>query len=81
MDIVSCSWHEFLDEPTTSCKKVAREISDPRVSAALLQQCEEAGIKPLSVRAPSAVEIDELSLGEGALLSLFVTLTSNIRVW
>jgi acetyltransferase-like isoleucine patch superfamily enzyme len=32
------------------------------------------------VRAPNVVQMDKVQLGEGAILSPFVTLTSNIRI-
>ena len=39
-----------------------------------------AGVAPWSVRAGNIVIMDEVEIGPGALLSPFVTLTSNIRI-
>lgn len=38
------------------------------------------GIEPWTVQADSATVMDDVSIGEGAILSPYVTLTSNIRV-
>jgi len=38
------------------------------------------GVEPWTVRASNVVVMDEVALGRGAVLSPFVTLTSNIRI-
>lgn len=61
-------------------KRVALAIADADTRRALADRCEEAQIGFLEVRAASVVEMDDVRLGEGAILSPFVTLTSNIRI-
>lgn len=73
------SFGAFLAQPAC-VRHVGIAIADSRVRERLAKQCEEAGVRPWSVRAQNAVLMDDVHIGEGALLSPFVTLTSNIRV-
>ncbi len=43
-------------------------------------RCRDAGIGFLSARSATHVEMDEVEIGEGALLSPYTTVTSNIRI-
>lgn len=61
-------------------RRIAIAIADGQVRARLAEQCAAAGIGFLSVKAANVVEMDDIDLGEGAILSPFVTLTSNIRI-
>lgn len=45
-----------------------------------LQDDAQAGVALREVRAANVVEMDEVVIGDGACLSPFVTLTSNIRI-
>ena len=71
-----------FDEFAASGKErhVALAVADSRLRAALAQKCEAAGAKFFSVWASNAIRMDEVEIGEGALISPFVTLTSNIRI-
>lgn len=60
--------------------KVAIAIADSQVRARLAQKCRMAGTQFFNVIAVSAVMMDSIELGEGALISPFVTLTSNISI-
>lgn len=73
------SYQEFLESPA-QIRYVTIAIADGKVRERLSLQCERDGVAPFSVRAQSAVVMDEVSFGEGALLSPFVTCTSNIRI-
>jgi sugar O-acyltransferase (sialic acid O-acetyltransferase NeuD family) len=46
----------------------------------LALQCAAEGLGFFEVRAPNVVQMDDVQLGPGAILSPFVTLTSNIRI-
>lgn len=46
----------------------------------LAQRCEMNDVGFFEVRAASVIQMDEIAIGEGAILSPFVTLTSNIRI-
>jgi sugar O-acyltransferase (sialic acid O-acetyltransferase NeuD family) len=59
---------------------VSIAIADPYVRERLATRCESDGILSMTVRATNVISMDEVALGEGAILSPFVTLTSNIRI-
>ena len=46
----------------------------------LAARCRADGVRPWTVRAANVMVLDEVTLGEGAILCPFVTLTSNIRI-
>jgi len=43
-------------------------------------RCENEGVRPWSVVAENVVQMDDVKIGAGAILSPFVTLTSNITI-
>lgn len=55
-------------------------IADSAVRARLDERCGADGVHAWSVRAAHVVTMDDVTLGEGAILSPFVTLTSNIHI-
>lgn len=61
-------------------KSVAIAIAGSQVRERLAARCAGAGIALAHVAAPNVVVMDEVMIGEGAILSPFVTLTSNIRI-
>lgn len=73
------TWAEFLVRPA-SYRSVALAIANSSIREALAQRCHAAGVELLSVQASNVVRMDDITLGEGVLLSPFVTLTSNIRI-
>lgn len=73
------TWAEFLARPA-SHRSVALAIANTSIREALAQRCQAAGVELLTVQAANVVRMDDVTLGEGALLSPFVTLTSNIRI-
>lgn len=72
-------WNGFVERGNTQ-KHVCIAIADPRTRQGLAEKCTRAGVPLIEARAASAVLMDQVSLGEGACLSPFVTLTSNIRI-
>ena len=70
---------EFLACPATE-RHVALAIANSAVREKLAQQCSQDGILPWTVQAANAVVMDEVQIGQGALLCPFVTLTSNIQI-
>lgn len=58
----------------------ALAVANSLIREKLAARCVADGILPWSVSAHNVVIMDDVSLGEGALLSPFVTLTSNIRI-
>src|SRR5690606_28854820 len=58
----------------------ALAIANARVREALDHRCRTAGIDVIGVFAANVIIMDDVEIGPGALLSPFVTLTSNIRI-
>ena len=73
------TFEQFLAEDCSE-RHVALAIANSRVREMLAQRCAGASIRFWTIRAPNVVEMDGVTLGEGAILSPFVTLTSNIRI-
>jgi sugar O-acyltransferase (sialic acid O-acetyltransferase NeuD family) len=73
------SWTEFLDRPADE-RSVAIAIANSSIRESLAKRCRDAGVSLLKVQAANAVQMDNVVIGDGALLSPFVTLTSNIRI-
>ena len=61
-------------------KRVAVAIASSRARQLVVERCRSAGLAFFEVRAGNVVAMDDVELGEGALISPFVTLTSNIRI-
>lgn len=73
------TYQEWLGRPSEShFMNVA--IANSRVRERLVQRCETDGVKFFEVRASNVVELDAVSIGEGAILCPFVTLTCNIQI-
>lgn len=70
---------QFASAPAAR-RQVAVAIASSRARQAVVERCREAGLTFFEVRAGNAVEMDDVQIGEGALISPFVTFTSNIRV-
>lgn len=73
------TYAQFLAEPAAQrhvVLAIANSAVREKLAACLLQD----GVQPWAVQAPNVVFMDEVVLGEGAILSPFVTLTSNIRI-
>ncbi|MEJ7137267.1 acetyltransferase [Amphibiibacter pelophylacis] len=69
----------WLQRPASS-RHMCLAIANSRVREALVQRCAAAGVQFFEVRASNVVQMDEVYVGEGAILCPFVTLTSNIRI-
>lgn len=72
-------WTRFIDEPVER-RSACLAIANSRVREKLFNQCIDGGIKIIGIRAANVIEMDDVEIGEGALLSPFVSLTSNIRI-
>ena len=73
------SWERFRAEPAAE-RGVALAIARSDVREMLDERCAAAGVAVIDVRAPSVVVMDDVEIAPGAVLSPFVTLTSNIRI-
>ena len=72
-------YSEFL-EIQASEHRVAIAIADTGKRKKLAERCLNDGLKAWTVKAQNIVTMDDVNLGEGAILSPFVTLTSNIII-
>lgn len=73
------SYAAFIDTPAAS-RRIAIAIANGKIRERLAAQCAADGVFPWTVRARNVVEMDCVQLGEGTILSPFVTLTSNISI-
>ena len=73
------SYPEFLAVDAAE-RRVVLAIADGAVRERLAARCREDGVLPWSVSAGNVVIMDNVQVGDGAVLSPFVTLTSNIRI-
>lgn len=69
----------FLNEGASD-RFVAIAIADGEVRELLAAKCSADQVSPWSVQAESVVVMDDVTIGDGALLSPFVTITSNIQI-
>lgn len=72
-------YDEFLAIPAGQ-RWLSVAIANSRVREAIAGRIASDGVQPWSVRSSQGVIMDEVTLGEGALLSPFTSLTSNIRI-
>lgn len=73
------SYSEFLALNVTN-KFVVLAIANSLIREKLIAKCEADEIDVLSVVADNAVVLDEVEIGEGAILCHFTQLTSNIKI-
>lgn len=73
------TWDRFRQTDAPS-RRVCLAIAASHVREKLARRCDEAGIGLFEARAANVVQMDGVVLGDGACLSPFVTLTSNIRI-
>lgn len=72
-------WDDFL-KSTADDKLVSIAIAASKPRETLAMRCDKTKIPLVEARAASVVEMDEVSIRDGACLSPFVTLTSNISI-
>lgn len=72
-------WANFLSRDGDG-KAVCIAIADSEIRKYLADKCAQASIPLVSARAATVVQMDDVIIGDGACLSPFVTLTSNIRI-
>ena len=68
--------HHFLTEPI-HCVIAIADFNTRRI---LTDKCLSNGIKIISVTAGNCFVMDEVVIGEGSILSPFVTITSNVTI-
>jgi sugar O-acyltransferase (sialic acid O-acetyltransferase NeuD family) len=73
------TYAQWMAEPASS-RHVCIAVANSQIRQRLALQCTADGMEFFEVRAPNVMQMDEVQLGKGAVLSPFVTLTSNIRI-
>ncbi len=73
------SWSSYLDAPFDN-KAACIAVAASTIREKLANKCHASNVSIVGARASSVVEMDDVVIGEGACLSPFVTLTSNIRI-
>ena len=73
------TYDQFLSEEASE-RFVAIAIASGRVREQLAAKCDADQVLHWTIRADNSVVMDDVIIGDGALLSPFVTLTSNIRI-
>lgn len=72
-------WGRFLAAEADD-RGACLAIANSRVRETLFDRCTDAGVEVIGTRASNAVEMDNVEIGVGALISPFVTITSNIKI-
>lgn len=73
------TYREFLNTPAVE-RHIVLAIANSAVRERLAKRCAEDTVRPWAVSASNVVTMDEVQIGDGAILCPFVTLTSNIRI-
>jgi sugar O-acyltransferase (sialic acid O-acetyltransferase NeuD family) len=73
------TYAQFLSEPART-RHVALAIANSKIRERLALRCVEDGVAAWSVAATNVEILDDVQIGEGAILCPFVTVTSNIRI-
>ncbi len=61
-------------------KYVSIAIANSAIRQQIAEKCLNDGLRFHEIRAANVIQMDDVQLGQGGLLSPFVTLTSNIRI-
>lgn len=70
---------QWMNEPASS-RQINVAIANSQVREKLVARCTADGVRFYEARAANVVKLDDVQVGEGAVLCPFVTLTSNVRI-
>jgi sugar O-acyltransferase (sialic acid O-acetyltransferase NeuD family) len=73
------TYAEWLTQAASS-RHISIAIARSAVRQQLVERCVADGVGFFEVRAANMVQLDDVKVGEGAILCSFVQLTSNIRI-
>lgn len=73
------TYSKWLSRPAKS-RHINIAIANSLVREKLVQRCQKDGVDFFEVRANNVVQLDDVQIGEGAILCPFVTITSNIKI-
>jgi sugar O-acyltransferase (sialic acid O-acetyltransferase NeuD family) len=72
-------YERFREEPC-AMRAICIAVADPWTRERLARKCADDGVEFFAVTASNVLVMDDVEIGEGGILSPFVTLTSNIRI-
>jgi sugar O-acyltransferase (sialic acid O-acetyltransferase NeuD family) len=73
------TYAQWMAEPAGS-RHMNVAIANSQVRQKLVERCTADGVQFFEVRAANVVQLDDVQVGQGAVLCPFVTLTSNVRI-
>lgn len=73
------TFNDFVALDATE-KNITIAIADPAIRKALTERCVAADINIMSIKADNVIIMDNVSLGEGSIITPFCTLTSDIKI-
>ena len=73
------TYEQFIESPEQT-KSVCIAIANSKVRETLVARCQQDDLSFFSIRAQNTVVMDAVEIGEGAIVSPFVTFTSNITI-
>lgn len=73
------TYRQWLERPAAS-RHLCIAIANGAIREQIAQRCAADGVHFLEARAANVIQMDQVEIGEGAILSPFVTLTSNIKI-
>ena len=73
------TFNEWLEKPGIT-RVICIAVANSLVRQRLVERCGDYGISFFEARAINVVQLDNVIIGEGAILCPFVTLTCNIRI-
>jgi len=76
---IAMRFDEFVAEPASE-KQVAIAIAAPSIRREIAERLADFAVPLVSICSEQSYIMDEVEIGEGALISPFVTFTSNIRI-
>lgn len=74
------TYDEFISATSVAERYVTLAIADSKARKMLSERCVNSGVKFIQVIAANVTIMDDVVIGDGSILSNFVTITSNIRV-
>lgn len=73
------TYSEWLSEPAEE-RYLSIAIANGVIREKLAKRCFADGVRFIEIRAKNVVQLDDVTIGEGAILCPFVTLTSNVSI-
>jgi sugar O-acyltransferase (sialic acid O-acetyltransferase NeuD family) len=73
------TYKQWLQRPATE-RFINIAIANSVIREKLVERCLADSIRFFEIRASNMIQLDNVNLGEGAILCSFVTLTSNIQI-